>query len=57
MRVGAGRLEDCVKDDMGELGLNSEWVVFRDMWRSLRYGQPDQKNLISNIRIIFVEMK
>jgi len=25
---------ECVKDDMDELGLHSEWVVFRDMWRS-----------------------
>ena len=36
VRVGAGRLGgECVKDDMNELGLHSEWVVFRDMWRSL----------------------
>ena len=26
---------ECVKDDMDELGLHSEWVVFSDMWRSL----------------------
>ena len=26
---------ECVKDDMDELGLHSEWVVFRDMWRDL----------------------
>ena len=30
---------ECVKDDMNELGLNSEWVVFRDMWRSLISGK------------------
>ena len=24
---------ECVKDDMKMLGLHSEWVVFRDMWR------------------------
>ena len=28
---------ECVKDDMDELGLHSEWVEFRDMWRSLIY--------------------
>ena len=30
MQVGAGRLGECVKDDMDELSLHSEWVVFRD---------------------------
>ena len=24
-----------MKDDMEELGLHPEWVVFRDMWRDL----------------------
>ena len=35
--VGRGRKtwRECVKDDMDELGLPSEWVVFRDIWRSL----------------------
>ena len=28
-----------MKDDMDELGLHSEWVVFRDMWRSLISGK------------------
>ena len=32
-RLGAGRLGDCVKDDMEGLGLQSEWAVFRDMLR------------------------
>ena len=32
MRVGAGRLgRECVKDDLDELSLHSEWVVFRDV--------------------------
>jgi hypothetical protein len=30
---------ECVKDDMDELGLHSEWVVFRDMWRGLILGK------------------
>ena len=29
----------CVEDDMDELGLHSEWVVFRDMWRDLISGK------------------
>ena len=31
--VGRGRKtwRECVKNDMDELGLHSEWVVFRDM--------------------------
>ena len=39
--VGRGRKtwRECVKDDMDELGLHSEWVVFRDMWRSLISGK------------------
>ena len=33
---------ECVKDDMEELGLHPEWVVFRDMWRDLISGKtPD----------------
>ena len=28
-----------MKDDMDELGLHSEWVVFRDMWRDLISGK------------------
>ena len=31
--------KECVKDDMDELGLHSEWVVFRNMWRSLISGK------------------
>ena len=26
---------ECMEDDLKELGLHFEWVVFRDMWRSL----------------------
>ena len=39
--VGRGRKtwRECVKDDMDKLGLHSEWVVFRDMWRSLISGK------------------
>ena len=29
----------CVRDDMEELGLHPEWVVFRDMWRDLHIGE------------------
>ena len=38
--AGRGRKtwRECVKDDMDELGLHSEWV-FRDMWRSLISGK------------------
>ena len=39
-RVGAKRLGECVKDDIEELGLHSEWAVFRDMWRDFISGQP-----------------
>ena len=33
--AGRGRKTwyECVIDDMKELGLHAEWVVFRDMWR------------------------
>ena len=35
---GAGRgsktWRECVKDDMDELGLDPEWVRFKDMWRA-----------------------
>ena len=33
--AGGGRKtwREGVKDDMDELGLHSEWVVFMDMWR------------------------
>ena len=30
---------ECVKADMDELGMHSEWVVFRDMWRSFILGK------------------
>ena len=26
---------ECVKDDMEELGLHTEWVALRDKWRDL----------------------
>ena len=40
VQVGAGRLgRECVKDDMDELGLHPEWVVFRDIWRDLISGK------------------
>ena len=40
IRVGAGarRLEECV-NDMKVLGLQPEWVLFRDMWRGFISGQ------------------
>ena len=28
-----------MNDDMEELGVHSEWVVFRNMWRSLISGK------------------
>ena len=39
--VGRGRKtwRECKKDDMDELGLHSEWVVFRDVWRGLISGK------------------
>ena len=39
--AGRGRKtwRECVKVDMDELGLHFEWVVFRDMWRSLISGK------------------
>ena len=39
--AGRGRKtwRECVKDDMDELGLHSEWVVFRDMWRASYRGE------------------
>ena len=40
---GAGRgrktWRECVKDDMDELGLDPEWVRFKDMWRGLISGK------------------
>ena len=38
---GRGRKtwRECVKDDMDELGLHPEWVVFRDMWRGFISGK------------------
>ena len=35
MWAGAGRLGESVKDDMELLGLQPEWVIFRDMWRDI----------------------
>ena len=29
----------CVEDDMEELGMHSEWTVFREMWRGLISGK------------------
>ena len=38
--AGRGRkLGECVKDDMDELGLHPEWVVFKDKWRGLISGK------------------
>ena len=39
--AGRGRKtwRECVKDDMEELGLHPEWVVFRDVWRSFILGK------------------
>ena len=37
--MGRKTWTECVKDDMDELGLHSEWVVFRDVWRSLISGK------------------
>ena len=39
--AGRGRKtwRECVRDDMEELGLPPEWVVFRDMWRDLISGK------------------
>jgi hypothetical protein len=40
---GAGRdrktWRECVKDDSGQLGLDLEWVRFKDMWRGLISGK------------------
>ena len=30
---------ECVKDDMDDLGLHSEWVVFSFFWKSLISGK------------------
>ena len=44
MRVrGRKTWRECVKDDMDELGLHSEWVVFRDMWRGICGGASYQE--------------
>ena len=37
---------DCVKDDMEELGLHSEWKVFRDMWRGFISGYTSDPNWV-----------
>ena len=29
----------CMRDDMKLLGLHSEWVIFKDMWRDLIWGK------------------
>ena len=34
-----GNWEQCVRDDMRLLGLHSEWVIFKDMWRDLIWGK------------------
>ena len=43
--AGRGRKtwRECVKDDMDELDLHSEWVVIRDMWRSLISGKTSHQ--------------
>ena len=35
----AGRLGECVKDDMKVLGLQPEWAIIRDMWRGFISGK------------------
>ena len=39
--AGRGRKtwRECLRNDMEELGLHPEWVVFRDMWRDLISGK------------------
>ena len=32
---------ECVKDDMKLLGLQSEWTIFRVMWRDFIHGAND----------------
>ena len=46
--AGMGRKtwRECVKDDIDELGLHSEWVVFRDMWRSLISGKTSDPSWV-----------
>ena len=41
MRVEGGRLgmNECVKNDMVELGLHPEWAEFRNMWRDFISGR------------------
>ena len=40
-RAGRSRKtrRECVEDDVEELGLHPEWVVFRDKWRDLISGK------------------
>ena len=33
-----------MKDDMDELGLHSEWVVFMDIWRGLTSGKTSDNS-------------
>ena len=37
--AGAGRLGECVKNDITFLGLQPEWAMFRDMWRNLIWNK------------------
>ena len=39
--AGKGRKtwREYVKDDMDELGLHSEWVLFRDIWEKPHIGK------------------
>ena len=39
MDRGRKTWEECVKNDMKLLGLQPEWVIFRDMWRDLIWGK------------------
>ena len=40
VRAGVGKTwEQCVEDDMRQLGLHSEWAIFRDVWRDLIWGK------------------
>ena len=36
---------EWVKDDMDELGLHSEWVVFRDMWVKVKFQEIQKLQL------------
>ena len=37
--IGRKTWRECMKDDLKLFGLQSEWAVFRDMWRVLIWGK------------------